>query len=444
MSLKMHYDYLMGIKAIPGKIDKIAKLKAYLQDKDAVRIIKLMYDDEYHFGVKKLPPMNKGFFTKGTSEIFEFLKKLALQKGTSNGDKKHLSELASIDKETYELVQMIVRKDAKCGFSYKSINAAIPDTVFITPYCRCKTTEAIKNITYPAIVQEKADGMFVNLSVSKLYAKTRNWKSVQQIDHIFEAVKKLPVKNRMLHGELRVRKNGVILDRQTGNGILNSCLQGTADPEDAKCVFFTMWDCMTETAFFNEQFDVGYINRWGQVQKIVKELKSDCISAIETKEVLNYKEAKAFYDRMRKEGKEGAILKNFAAKWKFHDSPDMIKMKNSSDAEMVIVGWKYGKEGTRLETMMGAVLCESEDGKVKVSISGFSDKMRDQDWDQHIGKVITVEFEGLIKDRKSTSYSLYLPRRKKSDKKIDTLEFRPDRSHGDTLKDIQKRMKKAA
>jgi len=106
-------------------------------------------------------------------------------------------------------------------------------------------------------------------------------------------------------------------------------------------------------------------------------------------------------------------------------------MKNVSDSELRIVGWKYGKEDTRFKDCMGSVQLESDDGLVKVSVSGFTDKERLLDWDARVGKVVTLEYEGLIKDKsRKDVHSLYLPQ---------NLEMRPDRSDTDTLKDLKKR-----
>jgi len=438
MSLKEHYDFLMEIKNTPGTNDKIDKLKEFLEDETFLRVIKFIYDSNYQYGIKKMPPMKRGFHTKGNKELFDLLELLATQKGTTNLDKAMLVQLASIDQKTYDIVKMIVVKDCKCGFGVKSINKAKPNTVFSAPYMRCSTSKKINNIKYPALVQEKADGCFVNFSTSKCEARTRNWKAIHQIEHITELFKDFP-QHLMIHGELLVKKNGKILDRKTGNGILNSCLQGTADLKDAKNIICKVWDCISEKAFFEEVFNVSYIERWGKIKNIVHHINNDLFTAIETEIVQNYEEAREFYDRMRATNREGAIIKNYNGKWKFHNSPDMVKLKNIDTAEMRVVGWKYGKEDTRFSEMMGAVLVESEDGKVKVSISGFSDEMRAMDWDEHIGKIISVDYEGLIKDKSSKCYSLYLPRRKKSQGKIDSLEFRFDKDHADTLKDMLNR-----
>ena len=234
-------------------------------------------------------------------------------------------------------------------------------------------------------------------------------------------------------GELLVRKNGKILPRKTGNGILNSCLHGTADPEDAKCVIFKCWDCLPLKSFYEGYHRAIYNTRIFETSQFVRAVNDpDFVDTVMTKRVNDYEEAHEFYGEMRKVGKEGAILKNLDLVWKDHTSTDQVKMKNVSEAELEIVGWESGKEGTKYELCMGAIKCRSAEGSLEVSVgSGFSDEQREADWDMAIGEICTVEFESVIQDKRNKGkYSLFLPRFK---------EVREDRDTPDTIKDILKR-----
>jgi ATP-dependent DNA ligase len=147
--------------------------------------------------------------------------------------------------------------------------------------------------------------------------------------------------------------------------------------------------------------------------------------------VFKRKFAKELYNLIRQKNREGTILKKQNALWKNHTSPDQVKEKNEVEAELRIVGWSYGKEGTKYENILGSLQCETDDGKVKVSISGFTDKEREEDWDRNIGKIVSITYESLILDKKRGEvYSLYLPR-------ID--EVRYDRNDTDTLEDLLNR-----
>ena len=436
MSLKNYYNQIQEIRETSSTNDKIDKLRNFMEDEVFVQILQFAYSEKYQYGIQKMSKFNKTFFTSTVEQLFDFLRTLSEQRGTSDADKMKLAQLASIDKKTYQLVGMIVQKDLKAGFSGKSINKAVPDTIFVAPYMRCSTTKQIDRIEYPAIVQEKADGVFVNFLLDDLEFRTRNWKKVHQLEHLFELFKTKHfqargINNTVFHGELLVKKDDEILDRKTGNGIINSCLNGTADPEDAKCVIFVVWDCVTKKGFFDGKCSIPYEARVKHAKRTVKLVGSKQFRFIETKIVNDYAEAQKFYKKMRAEGKEGAVLKNKLVEWKSHTSPEQIKLKNEEEAELKIVGWKTGKKGTKYENFLGAITCESECGELNVSVgSGFSDELRKQDWDNFLGRIVTVAFESVIKDKNSKKPSLFLPRFK---------SLRSDRDIADTLEEIQKR-----
>lgn len=441
INLKSVHEKLANIKGTSSTNAKISLLSKYLTDTKFRQVIKLMYDDSKHFKVKQLPKfgvLKNSLFRE--ENLFKFLDKLAKQKGTSNVDKDQLAELASINKETYDVVKRIINKDAKCGFGGKTINKAYLDLLFLMPYCRCSTAKnKMHNIDYSqgAFAQEKADGMFVNLIIDKkggILFRSRNGNIVHQLDHIKKFLMKTPKKfrNTVYMGELLIQKDGKILPRKEGNGVFNSCIQNTADPRDLKCAIIKLWDAVPYTKFFEGDCDIVYKTRFIRTKKFIKSMgETLLLGQIRSTIVYSLEEAEAFYKKLRKAGKEGAIVKNLHAKWKYHTSPDQVKMKNVSDAELRIVGWKYGKEDTKFEKFMGSVQLESDDKLIKVSVSGFNDEEHYKDWNVELGQIATIEYDALITDKNRPGiYSMYLPR---------NLELRPDRSDTDTLKDLKTR-----
>ena len=106
-------------------------------------------------------------------------------------------------------------------------------------------------------------------------------------------------------------------------------------------------------------------------------------------------------------------------------------MKNVSEAELIVVAWNSAKKGSKYEGMLGALSCESRCGLLKVAVgSGFSDKDREKDPAHWLGKIITVFFESVIKDKNKDTHSLFLPRYD---------EIRTDRDRADSLKEIMSR-----
>ena len=444
MSLKTVHGILQKIKNTSSTLLKEEILRESLQEETFKKVIVLAYDDSLHYKVKTLPsrktckPSPLLDDKPSNEELFAYLEKLAEQRGTSNDDKMKLGKLASMDEETYEVVKMIINKDCKGGFSGKTINKAYPGLIMLMPYCRCstaKTKEHTFNYAEGLIEQEKADGMFVNIIFDEKYSvmRTRNGNQVYQLDHLENFFKKADkcFTNTVYMGELLIQVNGKILPRKTGNGILNSCLQGTAD-ESARNAIVKLWDAVPINDFWKGKCDIPYKNRLTRVTKFIQAMNDPkLLSLIDTRLVYSKKESARFYQEMRAKGKEGTIGKKQNMKWAFNTSVDAIKHKNVDVAEMRIVSWRYGKEGTKYENCMGSIQCETEDKLVQVSLSGFTDAERLENWDEKVGKICSVFYESVISsESREKIKSLYLPQ-------FD--EMRPDRSYADTLEDLETR-----
>lgn len=457
MSLKRSYNFLQQLADTSSTNEKVLLLKKFLQDKQFRKVVVYALDERKKYHINQVPKYKSGnLFTGSNKQIFKILDKLSNQTGATDKDKQSLFSLASADQETHEIVSRIVKKDLRCGCSAKLINNAVPMTIETLPYQRCSTDKKIQNIKYDkelgAIVQEKGDGTFVAVHVQKdgeIKFYTRNFSKVHQLHKLKSIIrngiisihkKKIIDKGtidktfkggfleRVYHGEMLVYKNDKILDRKTGNGIVNQCIQKTALQSDADCMIIKLWDSLPEKEFWSGECKIQYNARLRHVMKFVSSINNDCIQLIETQRVFSYEEAKDFYAKIRKENGEGAILKNVNSVWKDGTSTQQIKMKNVSDAEMRIVKWKKGVKGTKYEKCMGAVLFATDDKKVQVWVgTGFSDEERKKNWDKEIGKVSTIEYESLIKDKNKDIYSLYLPRHD---------EQRFDRADTDTLEDL--------
>lgn len=446
MSLKKSHEKLQILKNTGSTNTKIELLTDYLKDDEFREVVCLIYDASKHYKVNKLS--KQASFTRGlldppasqnTPLLFAFLNKLANQKGTSNAQKEELATLASVDDETYEVVNCIINKDAKCGFKGKTINKAWEDLIFLMPYCRCSTEKKMGNIDYGlrAIGQEKADGMFVNIIIDKkgeILLRARSGNIIHQLDHLNTFFVKTPkaYQNTVYMGELLIMVNGKILPRKTGNGILSSCLTNTADPNLARQAIIKLWDAVPFDQFWNGYSPIAYKYRLGRASGFTRVMNNSVyLSMIQSKSLNSLEAAEDFYRALRKQGKEGAIVKNIHAHWKDTTSTEQIKMKNVMDAELRILSWNYGKKGTQFEGQLGSINCGSDDGLIKVSMSGFSNKERLEDWDERVGKIVGLEAESLITDKNRPGiYSLYLPR---------YVEMRPDRTATDSLKDLKER-----
>lgn len=469
-SLKDVYEKLLTIKNTSSSNDKVKLLKEYLKDDLFRGCVVLAYSENTNFWINSFKqisePLRKTEYnfnrikaalkTFGIKKVDKYLISRILYRisnntGISDLEKRHLELISSIDLETYHLTELICKKDLNCGINIKTINKAVPNLIYETPYQRCSTMKYFDRIDFndSPIIQCKANGMFAYLIVEKngdkynLTFKSRSGKVFNQLDILID---KLINKTRkmkyginkglleninesfVLMGELRVfEEDCSIMNRQKGNGILTSCLYGTADVEYLDRIFYTIWDYLPLDDFNRHESDISYSDRFFKASVRVSAVDDDRIlRLIPSLYVNSKKEANDFYLKMVNEGEEGAIIKNRLSLWKNNTSRDMIKMKPIIEVEMKIVGFtKHLKK----PEWMGALELESSDGKVKCLCgSGFTEDDRGIDWKKNIGKIVSIETEGLIQDKKSDIFSLYLPV---------FIEIRSDKRKANSLKEIQ-------
>lgn len=442
MTLKKSLNALNKIAETTATNEKVILLEKYLKQSEFLSVVHFALSKDRMYNIKKLPAFKRqGFIKTTTKDIFEFLNTLSGQTGSSDQDKHKLAQLASIDPETYEVVKRIVEKDLKCGANAKLINKARPGTINIVPYMRCSTSKKIDNIQYPAIVQEKVDGMFVNIMINEkgqMKILTRNGKKVWGLVTlrriILDSIRnKKTFCNMVYTGELLILgKNGKYLPRKTGNGILNSCISNATIPAEADNVVFRCWDCLPLYKFYNGHDPEIFIHRFEKLKYFIKAVNNKkYVDIVRTTKVKSLTVARDFYRFIREKGGEGAVVKNTYGEWKDHTSPDCIKLKNIDDAELKVVGLNTGKPGSKYEKVLGALVCESRCGKLQVNVgSGFTDEERKLMPDHWLGKIITVEYDSVIDDKKKKTKSLYQPR---------FIEIRTDKNKADSLVEILNR-----
>lgn len=457
MSLKSVHKKLKVIRDTSGTNDKVTLLRDYLKNGLFRRVCYLAYTEILQYKVKKFPEfktLHVGIFVERSNElIFENLKRLSEQSGATIKDKESLFVASSIDKETYEVVKLICNKDLDAGFGAILINTARPDTIKIYPYQRCRTSAHIHHILFEpeAVAQAKADGTFTNCIVAnnKIKFLSRSGQVIKQLDHLKKNMLNQPPKkkyggkqgllvnkevwDKVYLGELRVWEvvGKKIMSRKKGNGIITQCIRGTADPEVAKKIFFTTWDCVTSVEeFWNMYCDIAYNTRKFYAQSFVRAVgNTNFVRFIESENIKSLDEAYSFYAKMRAQGEEGAVIKNLSSIWRDDKtgSKDMIKLKHSFECDLAVTGWNYGDETGKWANGVGSVNMESSCGKLKVKMSGLTDEQRAWDWDMMEDEIVTVEAESVSKAKTDKLHSLYLP---------SFIEVREDKTVADSLEEI--------
>lgn len=268
----------------------------------------------------------------------------------------------------------------------------------------------IGRIQFPCFAQTKMDGMrgVIVKRDGRVVVFSRNGNTMTKLDKHFEAVLS-SIDNIVLDGELTVvDSEGKLLDRKTGNGILNKTVVETVSDEEVARVRFTAWDLIDVC-----DFDKGVDRRTGveRLSRLRAIPANPLFEVVQTFEIANLEEAQELFKEQLAKGEEGIILKNNDHPWEDKRSKQCVKMKEVIEMDLKITGFA---EGTgKASGMTGAIQVENKDGSIKTSVgTGLDDATRKDIWarqEELIGTIITVKCNGVISRKGADSKSLFLP-----------------------------------
>lgn len=426
----------------PGRNDKIEILKEYTQNDTVKDAVYYALNPYFQYHIRKIPKYTPN--ENGINNIESFIEELPRfsdRKVTGHEAIRTLTGLLEgLTPAAATVAEKIIKKDLRCGVQASTINKVFADLVPTYPCLLGKgyDEKTIKKIIFPAYSQLKADGMRVNIiyrqssdNAGTVTIRGRSGKLVDlrgYLDHDFISLGQYSGRDNVFDGELVVLElDGSVMPRKKGNGILNKAVKGTISDEEASRVRVRLWDMIEYDKFITYYDGTPYTTRWNDLKDLVAKVPSQLYSMIECKEVATLAEALEHFEWAIIMGEEGTMLKNMAHPWEDKRSGNLVKMKSEKECELRIVAIQ---EGTGKYTgMMGAIVCESEDGLLKVSIgSGFTDEERktiDNSW---VRAIISARYNERIVSKDTGIYSLFLPR---------FLERRYDKQCADWLQEIK-------
>jgi DNA ligase-1 len=425
-----------------GRNDKIEILKDNATNTQLQDAIYHALSPFIQFYIRKIPE----YTATGTKDVAWFISHLdqfSERKVTGNAAIKLLTELLSnMDPDSAVVAERIIKKDLRCGVQESTVNKVWKGLVPTYPCLLGKgyDDKTIQKIQWPAYSQLKADGMRVNViyqandgNGESITIRGRSGKLVDLYDCFdvdFIALGNTVGSSVVFDGELVVLEtDGSVMSRKKGNGILNKAVRGTISKAEASRVRMRIWDMIDYDAFFEFKDSTPYKTRFANLQTVINDApKSDMYHLIEWRIVQSLDEALAHYEEALAAGEEGIMLKNITSPWEDKRSQHLVKMKAENDCDLEVIGWNPGTPGTKNENKMGSLVCASSDRMLEVSISGFSDELRDeitaniQEW---MGRIVTVLYNERIasKDKSRQGVdSLFLPR---------FVELREDKEEAD-------------
>jgi ATP-dependent DNA ligase len=425
------HQFLESLAANASRNFKIEQLEANKDNELLREVIRLALCPFTQFYQRKIPAYTPNTTSHAASlqSMLPAFYDLHTRSITGNAAIDHLkSMLEAVSPDDAKVIERIIQKDLRAGFSASTSNKVWMGLVHEYPVMLCSPFEQklVDKIKFPAAVQLKMDGMRFNAIVrdGKVEFRSRNGKEIQLLGNLEEEfVKMAGIVDCVFDGELLVVDNGKILDRQTGNGILNKANKGTITVRDASKVHATVWDVIPYVMFETGHCAAPYSTRFGTLQSMDLPEK---IHLVEHTVVCDYEAAKTIFEEYLAAGQEGIILKDLAGVWEDKRSKTQIKFKGELECDLRIVGIEEGQG--KYAGMLGALLLESSDGVIKVRAgSGFSDDQRKNIGPEVIDKIAAIKYNTRIKN-KAGEESLFLPI---------ILEIRDDKEVADSSKDIK-------
>ncbi len=414
------------LAATPGKNDKLAILKANKYNDLFKEVCRLALDPFTVFYIKKIPTYTSNLHRRGYDLAWAIreLQSLSDRTYTGNAAIAHLTNvLGQLSTDDAKVIERIIAKDLKCGVD-TAVNKVWPGLVMDYPCLLASSQDQkiIDNFSYPAYVQLKLDGMRFNAIVKNGQCEFRS-RQGQEIFCADPAFGEMFITlsdgdDLVFDGELLCRNaDGTVMDRATGNGIINKGKKGTQSLAQGRSVCAVVWDLIPYSEFSAGRSDVPYSIRLSELQeRIALNPAQFRVQVVATETVQSLDEAQDIFQKFLSEGQEGIILKNPNMKWSDTRSKDQVKFKDWKDCDLIVTGWIEGKG--KYVGMLGKLLCESSDGKIKVDVGG-SDKdtkiltdefRRTTKPEDIIGKIVTVKYNARIKDKRRPEYdSLFLP-----------------------------------
>ena len=306
------------------------------------------------------------------------------------------------DREFYE--QMIT-KSFRLGADSKVVNSVIPGLI---PTWEVMLGTSIEHCKLPEntwfSLSQKLNGNRCTYYNGEFY--TRQNKKYIGLDHIKADIEKIPnAKDFVFDGELVYKNDEGLSDSaafQRGTGIANN---KSENKEKLKLVIF---DVLPKEDFDNKISKDTYKIR-KQYLLGLKQYKTENIEIVKMfYEGTDQSEIWKWLDYAEQNDMEGLML-NLDTPYECKRTKNLMKVKKFYNFDLQIIDCE---EGTgRNKGRLGAFVVDYKGNQVNVG-SGFSDQEREDFWrnrEELIGRVITVKYKEISKDKKTGLESLQFP-----------------------------------
>lgn len=445
-----------------GDKAKVAALTKYKDNELLKRVLYLAKSKRVKFYIRQIPELN-GIYAVPEYSLEGALDRLAAlsdRKVTGNSAANHLeSTLAGLSDDNRYVIERIIDKDLKFGLGTTHINKVFKDLIEKTPYQGAKSYAkklAVKIFNGKPLPNHsrvlaysdiKMDGRYANAVIDNGTVEMESRNGERTLIGNSPVLKELAkFGDCVLNGELTI--DGVP-NRATANGMVTSIIdiemkREERTPEETQKhidnfekkhgsfqtavdnIRYTVWDIITLDEYFARKSTKPYYLRKKILIGWLDLLECESITMVESREVYSLAEAMEHFVDALERGLEGTILKLATGEWKDGKPDYQVKMKLEMNIDLKIVGFKYGKAGTKNENVISTLITESSCGLLKSNPSGMKEDMMEYvtaNQDDLLGTIVEIRSCGLTTNS-AGEYALLHP---------SVVELRNDKDTCDSL-----------
>ncbi len=414
------------------------------QDNTVLReVFRLAYSKEMNFFVRnfKVAPIATPGLNTLQESLDMLVENIAGRVYTGDDARSFLTQLVQTCAEPETLLK-VINRDLECGIQTTLTNKVWKDLVTEPPYQSYTLfkEDLLRKFNYSgAFSDEKMDGLYADIMVwpDQVIYRSRSGKELnfRAPDNVEKALMQAATQEDgtvtpyVAHGEgLVIDPNGLhgVMERAEGNGYLNQ------DPEeiDRDRVRLVIWDRVTMEEYLARKSTRPYSERRLSAQGLAWWVEDpEHMQFVKGRQINSLKEAIEHFIEMRRQKKEGTVLKEAAMPWGDNKTKKGVKLKNEFDVDLEVVATLPHKKDPSL---VGALVCQTRDGLLEVGVgSGLTDALRKQPPEYFIGQIITIKANDITKSETKLLQSLFLPRLN-----YKFVEIRRDKSVANSLEEV--------
>lgn len=398
-TLKPIFEKIELLASTTKRKEKEAYIEKFLKEDDAelfVKVAEYAYNDcQYH--MKEIPSQTFDNYNFDViKEIFSSLDVLSYQTGATNEDRSHLGKVASVDEETFTLVNRIINKDLRCGVTATILKKYIP-SLEQHKIMLCKSdlgsfinkAKSFDNICWSL----KKDGTRVWAEVKDDKSDTVNYLSrngkVYNNFHKFDSdlIKYAKIINKNENIKYPIKFDGEMISCKGAKEFDN--LMGQVrrkENVDDSDFIFAIFDLVIDKVVFSERYKILVDNiKDNDNIQILKHYFYDLKSEEDCMMLLN---------KVTNDGEEGLVLKMCDSYYEYKKSDKWCKLKKFDTLDLKVIGISPG-EGKNIGKV-GGLIVDFNGNEVTVG-SGISEEDREY-FMTNIPKVIEVKYFEITKD----------------------------------------------